>query len=105
MRWNISNMLFLYAALVLGVAFTVRPLRLYAADELEQHLQDKYDDKTLVVRNFYRGERLGYDFAGTSTGSAIPGDWTVNGFVRVTSLSLSGHRLTIQLFRQIVSLW
>jgi TonB family protein len=31
-----------------------------------------------------------------STGSAVPGDWTVDGFVRVTSLSLSGQRLTIQ---------
>jgi TonB family protein len=96
MRWNISNMLLPYASLVLGISFTVLPFRLYAADELDQHLRDKYDDKTLVLRDFYRGERLRYDSAGMSTGSAVPGDWTVNGFVRVTSLSLSGHRLTIQ---------
>ena len=96
MRWNMSNMLLSYPALVLSIAFTVLPLRLYAADEPEQHLRDKYDDKTFVLRDFYREERLRYDSAGISTGSAVPGDWTVNGFVRVTSLSLSGQRLTIQ---------
>jgi len=88
-------MLLPYASLVLGIAFTVLPFRLNAADELDQ-LREKYDDKTLVLRNFYRGERLRYDSAGMSTGSAVPGDWTVDGFVRVTSLSLSGQRLTIQ---------
>jgi TonB family protein len=88
-------MLLPYASLVLGISFTVLPFRLYAADA-DQHLRDKYDDKILVLRDFYRGERLRYDSAGMSTGSAVPGDWTVNGFVRVTSLSLSGHRLTIQ---------
>src|SRR4029077_5577860 len=67
-----------------------------AADELEQHLRDKYDDKTLVLRDFYQGKRLRYDSAGMATGSPVPGDWTVNGFVRVTSLGLSGQRLTIQ---------
>jgi hypothetical protein len=95
MRWNISPMLLPYASLVLGIAFTVLPFRLNAADELDQ-LREKYDDKTLVLRNFYRGERLRYDSAGMSTGSAVPGDWTVDGFVRVTSLSLSGQRVTIQ---------
>jgi hypothetical protein len=29
-------------------------------------------------------------------GSAVLGDWTVDGFVRVTSVSLSGERLTIR---------
>jgi len=89
-------MLLPYSSFVLCIAFTVLPLRLYASDELDQHLRDKYDNKTLVLRNFYRGERLRYDSAGMSTGSAVTGDWTVDGFVRVTSLSLSGQRLTIQ---------
>jgi TonB family protein len=96
MRWNKSNMFLPCVSLVLGIAFAVLPSGLYAADDLDQHLRDKYDDKTLVLRNFYRGERLRYDAAGMSTGSTVPGDWTVDGFVRVTSLSLSGQRLTIQ---------
>jgi TonB family protein len=89
-------MLLYYRSLVLGIAFTVLPFRGYGADELEQHLREKYDDKTLVLRQFYPGERLRYDSAGTTIGSGIPGDWTVNGFVRVASLSLSGQRLTIK---------
>jgi len=96
MRWNLSNTPLPYGFLVLGIAFMVLPFRLSAADELEQHLRDKYDNKTLVLRDFYRGERLRYDSAGMAIGSAAPGDWTVNGFVRVTSLSLSGQRLTVQ---------
>lgn len=88
-------MLPVYRFLVLSIAFTMLPFRVYAADELEQHLREKYDDKTFVLRQFYPGERLRYDSAGTNTGSAIPGDWTVDGFVRVTSLTLSGQRLTI----------
>ena len=67
----------LYAFVVLGIASTVLPFRLCAADELEQHLRDKYDDKTLALRDFYQGERLKYDSAGMATGSAVPGDWTV----------------------------
>jgi hypothetical protein len=64
MRWNLSNTPLPYGFLVLGIAFMVLPFRLSAADELEQHLRDKYDNKTLVLRDFYRGERLRYDSAG-----------------------------------------
>jgi TonB family protein len=96
MLWNRSSTLLFYRSVVLGIAFTVFPFSVYAADELEQYLRDKYDDKTFVLREFYPGERLKYDSAGMSTGSAVPGDWTVNGFVHVTSLSLSGQRLKIK---------
>ena len=84
------------SVVLVGIALTVFPFHVCAADELEQHLRDKYDDKTLVLRDFYQGKRLRYDSAGMATGSAVPGDWTVNGFVRVTSLGFSGQRLTIQ---------
>ncbi len=82
-------------ALVLAIA--IAPLRLQAADELEQHLRDQYGGKTLVLRNFYHRDRLGYNSAGSlASGSALSGDWTVDGFVRVKSLDFHGHRLTIQ---------
>lgn len=47
------------------------------------------------LRGFYRGERLRYDSAGKPAGSEVSGDWKVDGFVRVTTLSLSDHSLTI----------
>lgn len=82
---------------VLGLAFVLVPLHAQAAGELDQHLSYQYDDKTLVLRNFYHGERLSYDSGGSPIGSSvIPGDWTVDGFIRVTALSLHGQHLTIQ---------
>ncbi len=78
-------------------ALACSSLPLQAADGLEQHLRDQYNDKTLVLRNFYHGERLGYDSAGSLvSGSAASGDWTVDGFIRVNKLNLSGQRLTLQ---------
>jgi TonB family protein len=82
---------------VLVIAVAIVPFRAQAANELEQHLRDQYEDKTFVLRNFYRGDRLRYDSAGSLvTGSAVSGDWTTDGFVRVKSLDLHGQRLTIR---------
>lgn len=67
-----------------------------AGSDLEDHLRSQYNDKTLVLRNFYHGERLNYDSAGSLRNSAVSGDWTVDGFVRVKSLNLHGQRLSIQ---------
>jgi TonB family protein len=75
----------------------IAPLQLRAANEVEQHLRDQYNGKIFVLRNFYKGERLDYDSAGLSvSGFAVPGDWTLDGFIRVTSINLSGQRLIIQ---------
>jgi len=89
---------FLWASLILGLAVIVLPFRMHA-DELEQHLHSQYDDKILVLRGFYKGGNLTYDSVGTLTGSAAPGDWTLSGFVQVTSLRLSSQRLTIPAYR------
>jgi TonB family protein len=94
MRWDL-RFLRSFASLALAVACC--SLQLQAADELGQHLRDQFNDKTLVLRNFYQGERLSYDSAGSLVGgSAASGDWTVDGFIRVTKLTLSGQRLTMQ---------
>jgi TonB family protein len=85
----------LSTAVVLLLAAAVAPLQLQASNELEQHLRDQYNGKTLVLRNFYHGDHLNYDSAGVLTGSGVTGDWTVDGFVRVTALSLSDARLTV----------
>jgi len=70
----------------LGFAISFAPLHLQAGSDLEQHLRDQCNGKTLVLRGFLHGDHLHYDLEGMPTGSAHPGDWTVDGFVRVTSL-------------------
>jgi TonB family protein len=92
-RHGLTRPLCSFAALVLAVA---TPLLARASGELEQHLRDEYHGKTLVLRNFYHGDRLRYDSAGMPVTSAASGDWTVDGFARVTSLDLHGKKLTIQ---------
>jgi TonB family protein len=85
----------LCTAVVLVFAF-IAPSYLQAGGELERHLRDEYNNKTLVLRTFYHGDRLRYDSGGALAGSAEPGDWTVDGFIRVTALSLSDRHLTIK---------
>lgn len=87
---------FLGAFVVLGLAVVVVPLRLRAANELEQHLRDQYKGKTLLLRNFYAGDSLRYDASGQPSKSATPGDWTVDGVVQVDDVRVSNHRLTIR---------
>jgi TonB family protein len=97
MRRNMRALPVLCTSIVLGVAVAIVPCNVQAASELEQHLRHQYNDKTLVLRNFYHGDRLSYDSAGSPvSGSAVSGDWTVDGFVRLTSLDLHGQRLAIQ---------
>lgn len=86
----------LHAVAMLSLAVAVVPLHLHAASELEQHLRDHYKGRTLVLRNFYAGESVRYDASGQLLKSAVPGDWTVDGVVRVDDVKLSNHRLTIQ---------
>ncbi len=86
----------LCTAVALVLAVSLAPSYLEAGSELEQHLRDQYKDKTLVLRNFYPGDHLRYESGGALADSADPGDWTVDGFVRVTALSLSGRHLTIK---------
>src|ERR1700688_55215 len=87
---------FLFGWVILVCSCAVFPSRLLAADELEQLLRSEYDDKTFVLRGFYQGERLRYDASGLPVGSGSPGDWTVSGLVRVSSVDLSEGLLTIQ---------
>jgi TonB family protein len=86
----------LHAGALLSFAVALIPLRLQAASD-EQSLRDQYKDKIFVLRCFPEGTRLSYDSAGSLvSGSASLGDWTVDGFVRITGLGLSEQRLTIK---------
>ncbi len=69
---------------------------MWASSEVEQHLRDQYKGKTLVLRNFYHGDHLRYASSGLLDGYDQQGDWTTDGFVRVTGLEVSRQRLTIE---------
>ncbi len=85
------------APAVLALAIAIAPLHLQAADDLDQDLHSQYSNKILVLRNFYRGGKLRFDSAGSlASGSGPSGNWTTDGFVRVSSLSLSANRLTVE---------
>ena len=80
---------------MLSLAVAIAPVRVHASTDLEI-LRDQYKGKIFVLRSFYQGARLTYGTAGMPVGSVNPGDWTVDGFVRVTGLDLSDQRLTIK---------
>jgi hypothetical protein len=66
------------------------------ANDLEQNLRDKYQGKIFVLRGFYSDYQLIYDSAGRPNSGASPGDWTVDGFVQVDHIQLSGQSLKIK---------
>jgi TonB family protein len=65
------------------------------SDELNQHLNEGYQGKTLLLRGFYSADRLHYDASGTPD-NTTSGDWTVDGFVQVSNIRFSDDRLTIK---------
>jgi TonB family protein len=83
-------------AVVLTLALALAPFQLQAASELEKHLRDQYDGKTLLLRDFYGGDSLRYDTSGQLSKAATPGDWTVDGVVQVDDVKVSNHHLTIR---------
>jgi hypothetical protein len=96
MPWNMPPFRLPCAAVALVLAAALAPLHLQATSELEQHLRDQYNGKTLLLRNFYGGDSLRYDASGQLSKAATPGDWTVDGVVHVDEVKVSSHRLTIR---------
>ncbi len=71
-------------------------------NDIGQHLRDQYQGKVFVLRGFPTGDRLLYDSSG-SPQNAASGDWTVDGFVQVSDIRLSGDRLIIKAQRMAVA--
>jgi len=89
------------AAFLFLVAFAL-PVHAGSGD-LQRHLRDQYQGKTLILRGFYAGDRLRFDSTGTLAGGANSGDWTTDGFVLPTDIHVAGSRLKIKARRQIVA--
>jgi len=71
------------------------------ATDVERHLRDQYQGKTLLLRGFLSGYRLHYGATGLPD-KPRSGDWTEDGFVEVGDISLSGQRLAIKAKRLFV---
>jgi len=84
----------LSALFVSGLIFVILTSWAYA-DDLEDSLRAQYAGKILVLRGFYHADKLRYDSSGTLVGSGVPGDWTVDGIVRVVSIDVSGRGVTV----------
>jgi TonB family protein len=86
----------LRATLTVLLVIVTAPVPMHASNELERHLRDKLQGKTLFIRNFYSGSQLDYDSSGMLRSGSAPGDWTVDGAVQITDVHLSAKRLKIQ---------
>jgi TonB family protein len=71
--------------------------------DLQQHLRDQYQGKTLLLRGFYTGSKLRYDSTGAPTSGATSGDWTTDGVVVLNQIHVSGGRITVKAQRFLVS--
>jgi hypothetical protein len=70
--------------------------------DLQQHVRDRYQGKTVLLRGFYSGDRLRYNSSGELTDHASSGDWTVDGFIAVGDLRVSRARIVLRAVRQLV---
>jgi TonB family protein len=86
------------SCLILASLFAFAPLFSRASD-VESQLRDQYRGKILVLRGFYSGKSLHYDSIGEPAKGTMPGDWTVDGVVRVEDVSISGDHLMIRVSR------
>ena len=71
----------------------------WASSEIDQHLRDQYQHKTLVLRGFFTGKSLHFDYAGNPVGGGPSGDWTVDAVVQVNEIKVKGNRLSIRAAR------
>jgi TonB family protein len=68
------------------------------SSDMDQHLRE-YQNKMFILRSFYQGSSFHFDSEGNLREPAVPGDWTVEGVVRVENVSLSGDHLKIRASR------
>jgi len=69
-------------------------------DYRDQRLHDQYLGKTFLLRGFYSDAHLKFDDSGNPVGRATPGDWTIDGFVLVSSIRVKGSKLAIAARRE-----
>ena len=86
------------ALLLAGVVLSASVAQ--GASEIEQKLRYEFRDKTFVLRGFYPGKDLHYDSTGALREPSAPGDWTVDGIVRIEDISIAGDQVRIKATRE-----
>lgn len=66
-----------------------------SGQDIEQHLRDQYQGKTLLLRGFYSNDHLQYDSAGVLQQAGSIGDWTSDGFVLIRDFRISRDGFTV----------
>jgi protein TonB len=72
---------------------------LIAAQDSLKSVRDQYQNKILVVRNFYAGHSLHFASNGKLTGKQVSDDWTTDGFVQIDEINGSGQSMLIRATR------
>ena len=90
-------MKFLLTALLLVGAFSLRAARASGDDrkKVAHTLEGELKAQTVVLRNYYRGDRLEYDSNGQLKEGGPPGTWTLDGHVRVSKVQMGRDTLEI----------
>ena len=90
-------MKFLLRALLLVGTFSLRAARASGDDrkKVAHTLEGELKAQTVVLRNYYRGDRLEYDSNGQLKEGGPPGTWTLDGHVRVSKVQMGRDTLEI----------
>lgn len=70
--------------------------------DIQQSLQSRYQDKILLLRGFFPGDKLRFDAVGAPIGNPSAGNWTTDGFVLITETKVVGRTLVVQGRRMLV---
>lgn len=92
---------YLAAVLALALIFLPATIRAQSAS-IQASLQNKYKDKILILRGFPTGKSLSYEASGTPLGDPHPGQWTLDAFVRINSVTFDGQDLVLAGVRMVV---
>ena len=87
------------ANFVLIAAFLTPQISSVSAQDGLKSVQDRYQNKILVVRNFYAGHSLHFAPDGKLLGKPVSDDWTTDGFVQIEEIKTSGQSLLIRATR------
>jgi len=78
--------------LVLTLAFLLSDAQSQTV-ALELQLREHYQGKTFLLRGFLTGDHLYYASSGATLVNDTPGDWTVDGFVKINSAQIRRQSL------------
>src|SRR6266567_2940856 len=89
-----------FSFVLVVIILTSAPAR---AQHFEDILRPELVGKTVVLRDFYRGDRLRFDSQGSPVGKAEPGFWSSDGIVLIEKVSSEKNKKLVLKARRIIS--